>query len=153
MRFVVEWPDAPTARDKIEVVKYSPAMLLAYIAMASLQAEAQKHFAEHATNPSAVQYRNVKLTGDTVCGEVNRPNEQGGYDGFRRFTYRDKDNWVLKTTGVDYLLAEGDKFTSTKSLDYESELEEKWDLRKATELLRQANEARDRSAKLLAACN
>jgi hypothetical protein len=46
-------------------------------------------------DPSSAQFRNVSVTNDFACGEVNGKNRMGAYAGFLRFTAsRDKGKWT-----------------------------------------------------------
>lgn len=38
-------------------------------------------------DPGSIQYRNLKVVGSDVCGEVNAKNGFGAYVGYRRFIY------------------------------------------------------------------
>lgn len=52
-------------------------------------AEVKKVVRSQLIDPSSAQFRNVavmsRLTGESVCGEVNGKNRMGGYTGFKRF--------------------------------------------------------------------
>ncbi len=55
-------------------------------------AEAKKAVERLLTDPSSVQYRDLKIhSEDVVCGEVNAKNRLGGYVGFRSFIYNGDD--------------------------------------------------------------
>lgn len=43
--------------------------------------------ANHLRDPSSAQFRNIRGTGESYCGEVNGKNGFGAYAGFRRFIY------------------------------------------------------------------
>lgn len=73
-------------------------MILAVLAAASLIPEAEKIIASHTVNPSAVQFENVREAPGIVCGQVNRPNRVGGFDGFTVFGYRSKDDFFVGVT-------------------------------------------------------
>lgn len=46
-------------------------------------------------DPSSPQFRNMSVTNDFACGEVNGKNRVGAYAGFTRFTAtRDKGKWT-----------------------------------------------------------
>src|SRR5690349_16502028 len=93
--------------------------LLTLAAAPALQTQAQELFANQSTNPSATQFRNLRLVGDAVCGEVNKPNSQGGYDGFRRFVYKSPAEWALAWAG-DYKVKSGGEYVDTEYLMEES---------------------------------
>lgn len=42
-------------------------------------------------DPSSAQFRNFKIEGGQLCGEVNAKNSMGGYAGFQRF------KWYIST--------------------------------------------------------
>jgi hypothetical protein len=56
---------------------------------------AQTTLADTTPNPSAVQYRDVREHYGVVCGQINRPNKAGGYEGFDPFAYRGPQDWVI----------------------------------------------------------
>ena len=122
--------------------------LLAFAAAPTLQSQAQELFANQSANPSAAQFRNVRIVGGAVCGEVNKPNRSGGYDGFQRFLYRSGTTWVLETAG-DYRLQDGGSYIDTA---YLSRRADRAELSVGTELLRQANAVSRRARELLATC-
>lgn len=128
------------------------AMLLALVASASLLAQAQELFSNQAANPSAVQFRHVRAVDGAVCGEVNKPNRQGGYNGFQRFVYRSKYDWAIEWAG-DYRLAEAGRYTDTELLSAEADREERWDITRATDILSRANAARSRASELMKTCD
>lgn len=152
MQIVLRCKVAANAGDKPKFVKYPPVMLFVVLAVASLQTQAQELFANQSANPSAAQFRNVQVVGDVVCGEVNKPNQQGGYDGFARFVYRDAQNWAIER-GIYYRFAENGKQMGTEFMYDAAHREERWDLTKATQLLQEANSATDRVEQLFEACN
>lgn len=127
-------------------------MLLALIASATLQAQAQELFANQSANPSAAQFRNVRTVGDVVCGEVNKPNTQGGFNGFQRFAYRSKTDWAIEW-GADYRLAMAGKLVDTRFLSESADRELNWDVSRASQLLGEANTARTYGDQLLASCS
>ncbi|WP_304273996.1 hypothetical protein [Caulobacter segnis] len=51
---------------------------------------AKAHAADLLRDPSSAQFRNVRVTGSHVCGEINGKNGFGAYSGFVRF-HGDKD--------------------------------------------------------------
>ena len=51
--------------------------------------------------PELVRFRNVRIVGDYVCGEVNHPGLKR-MTGYRPFAFLDRDNYVEKA-GSDYL--------------------------------------------------
>jgi hypothetical protein len=127
-------------------------MFLTILAMASLQAQAQEFFANQSANPSAAQFRNVRSVNNIVCGEVNKPNQQGGYDGFVRFVFRSAGDWVVER-GAYYRFAEGGKQKGTEFMFDAASREEKWDLAKATQLLQEANAATARVEQMFKSCD
>ena len=52
-----------------------------------LKAEGQKAASALLKDPSSAQFRNVKVSGKTVCGEMNGKNSFGAYTGFEPFMY------------------------------------------------------------------
>lgn len=151
MKISVNCSFAASTGDKRETATYPLPMFLAILAVASLQAQAQELFANQSANPSATQFRNVRGVGNMVCGEVNKPNEQGGYDGFARFVYRDAHNWAVER-GPYYRFAENGQQKGTKFMYDAAHQEETWDLAKASQLLQEANAATDRVERLFKAC-
>jgi hypothetical protein len=65
---------------------------------------AQTTLADTTPNPSAVQYRDVREHNGIVCGQINRPNKAGGYEGFDQFAYRGPRDWAI-WTGPGYLVS------------------------------------------------
>lgn len=56
---------------------------------------AEAAVAYNLVDPSSAQFRNVSITNDFACGEVNGKNRMGAYAGFLRFTAsRDKGKWT-----------------------------------------------------------
>lgn len=131
-------------------------MLLTLLALATatpgLQTQAQELFSNQSTNPSATQFRNVRTIGDAVCGEVNKPNRQGGYDGFQKFVYLAKDRWAVEQL-ADYQLREPGKYSNTKAMwDRSLELFDRRQHTEASELQDQAERAVGRAEALFEAC-
>ena len=52
-----------------------------------LKVEGQKAAAALLKDPSSAQFRNVKVSDKTVCGEMNGKNSFGAYTGFEPFMY------------------------------------------------------------------
>jgi hypothetical protein len=60
-----------------------------------VMAAAQQVIAAQLKDPASAQFRNVRVKGETVCGEVNAKNSFGGYIGFKTFeVYRNADKRV-----------------------------------------------------------
>ena len=36
-------------------------------------------------DPDSAKFKNERMSGDVVCGEVNSKNSYGGYNGFKRY--------------------------------------------------------------------
>jgi hypothetical protein len=58
----------------------------------ALIAEAKEAVSRNLVNPSATQFRDLRVHRDAngipiVCGEYNAENRMGGYVGFNRFVY------------------------------------------------------------------
>lgn len=49
--------------------------------------EAMAAVSKDLKDPSSAQFRNVRIKGGHVCGEVNAKNAMGGYVGFQRFSW------------------------------------------------------------------
>lgn len=43
--------------------------------------------AEELLDPESAKFRNVRIVGNAVCGEVNGKNKLGGYVGYQSFIY------------------------------------------------------------------
>lgn len=140
------------ADDKDRAPTYACLMFLTILAMTSLQAQAQELFANQSANPPAAQFRNVRTVGDVVCGEVNKTNRQGGFDGYVRFVYRDSQNWAIEL-GPYYRFAENGRQMGTEFMYDAARREEKWNLARAAELLREAQDATERVELLFERCN
>lgn len=56
-----------------------------------LQQSVEKRIRENARDPSSIQFRNVRVRGHVVCGEVNGASGMGGTTGFTPFA-GDKDH-------------------------------------------------------------
>lgn len=57
---------------------------------------AEARIKDYSKNPNATQFRNVEnFPNGVVCGEVNLPNEYGGYIGFQKFAY-----WTILNTDM-----------------------------------------------------
>lgn len=54
---------------------------------AHLAEEGKEAAANSLIDPSSVQFRDVTVNGDNVCGELNGKNRMGAYVGFTRFYY------------------------------------------------------------------
>ena len=68
----------------------------AYKHKTSIEA-AQVSAAYKLIDPSSAQFRNVTVTNDFACGEVNGRNRMGAYAGFLRFTAtREKEKWTAE---------------------------------------------------------
>lgn len=90
------------------------AFLIASMASSSVGL-AQKTLADDTPNPAAVQFRNLRTSGSIVCGEINAPNENGGFDGFRKFAFHSPRKYVL-TYGMHFIWLDGTEAAMTESL-------------------------------------
>ena len=129
-------------------------LFAAALAAHSLQSDARTFFANQTVNPSATQFRNVRQVGDVVCGEVNRPNRQGGYDGFLRFVFGSSRHWALQLAG-GYRMSDDGKFVDTSFLIVEASYRPGMttdELTKAADLLKQANMASEIAKNMLQPC-
>jgi hypothetical protein len=126
----------------------------AVAAVHSFEAEAKSFFANQSVNPSATQFRDVRKVTDVVCGEINRPNREGGYDGFVRFVYRTSDTWALQLPG-GYRLSDKGKFTDASLLIDEARYRPGMtteELKRASDLLQQATAANDKGSNMIQPC-
>jgi hypothetical protein len=55
---------------------------------------ATEHVALELIDPESARFRDLRIVGNAVCGEVNRKNHSGGYTGFTSFIYQ-TDNEVV----------------------------------------------------------
>jgi hypothetical protein len=126
-------------------------MLLALIASVALQAQAKETVSNFSTNPSAAQFRDVRTAGDVICGEVNLPNREGGFNGFQPFAYRsDKElaiRWVL-----DYKLIVDGQFVDTRDMRERARRLHYEDLDREIAMTHEADAWRRRGDALFAAC-
>lgn len=53
-------------------------------------AAAKKLVADGLRDPASAQFRDVRMNGEAVCGEVNGKNGFGAYAGFRHFVVSDR---------------------------------------------------------------
>lgn len=49
---------------------------------------AKREIAEFLKDPESAKFRNLRVVGDTVCGEFDGKNAFGGYTGYRKFGHR-----------------------------------------------------------------
>ncbi len=126
--------------------------MITLLIAASLAAEAQHFFAEQSVNPPVAQFRHVRLVGDVACGEINKPNQQGGFDGFRRFVYESRGHWAIEGDGIDYRFAENGKPGDTKFMAMDVDLEIYRDVTLATKLQGEVNDTRARLDAFMARC-
>ena len=76
-------------------------------------AEAQKAVRYRLNDPDAGQFRNDRVIGRMVCGEVNAKNRLGAYTGFRPYAY------IVKTREVRVLLdPDGSNEAALAALDF-----------------------------------
>ncbi len=133
------------------------AMFIALLAIAAQPTveEARSHLADRTTNPSAVQFRNVRVVREVVCGEINRPNHSGGYDGFERFMFRSPEEWVSGYVG-HHSIMNGRGYVSTSRL-FDSGMRTGHrtaeDIREGTRLLQEFSAAEEQALALLALCH
>jgi len=126
----------------------------AVVAAHSLESEAKSFLANQSVNPSATQFRNVRKVTDVICGEINRPNRAGGYDGFIRFVYRSSDSWALQLPG-GYRLSDEGKVTDASLLIDEAGYRPGMsteELKRASNLLQEASVANEEATKMIQPC-
>ena len=49
---------------------------------------AKREIAQLLNDPESAKFRNLRIVGDTVCGEFDGKNGFGGYTGYRKFGHR-----------------------------------------------------------------
>lgn len=70
-------------------------LLMMAAATSGLIAQAKHAVRENLKDPMSAVFKEVYVTKDGVCGEVNAKNGYGGYSGFSRFVFAKKAGVAL----------------------------------------------------------
>lgn len=69
-------------------------------------------------DPASAEFRDVKVAGPAVCGQVNAKNSYGGYEGFRRFVVVNGVAWIDREQTMPAQPTEADVLIARRRVEF-----------------------------------